>query len=481
MDALKYHGNIYGEDMDLKVYRLAGQMLNDVLNMSNILEDYSRTRFMEGFYTPADIERTFKFICERYGVHPIKLDIEYKPVTVVLEERTDDTNDKSRNRYNFNFFHVTEIATGVSELLLACIDPSNNINCVLYNLDGKLTYLRDNTADTLSAIFEDNGSMNAPGVLCKPLATLEALNETQKAYYKSRFATDFLLDKIGSKYIVVGHETMKEILVEQNSSITISDLATTLVELFTIEDRVVCAKLSDLDFSITGVYSVTFSEFNPEVDTAIVLCDDTKVNTITPITGSIPKCISTEVMKESFVIQEASVLFKEGASARKAKRLGRDIKKGTKRGLAKVLGLPATALKAILGLKGQAETVLTEVRHTREKHIRKQLSEDRYILVFGKFITTVIGLIVAGTLISSAGLTWVAGITVGLIVKFLADYNDERTRAVGVRLIHDQLELVEMQIQHADADGNKKAVYSLKIYEQSLKARLARNKLHNLI
>jgi hypothetical protein len=38
-----------------------------------------------------------------------------------------------------------------------------------------------------------------------------------------------------------------------------------------------------------------------------------------------------------------------------------------------------------------------------------------------------------------------------------------------------------MQIQHADANGDKKAVYSLKIYEQSLKARLARNKLRNLI
>ena len=127
------------------------------------------------------------------------------------------------------------------------------------------------------------------------------------------------------------------------------------------------------------------------------------------------------------------------------------------------------------------ETVLTEIRHTREKHIRKQLSEDRYILVFGKFLTSILGFIVAGTLVSTAGLTWVAGITVGLIVKFLADYNDERTRSVGVRLIHDQLELVEMQIQHADANGDKKAVYSLKIYEQSLKARLARNKLRNLI
>ena len=114
-------------------------------------------------------------------------------------------------------------------------------------------------------------------------------------------------------------------------------------------------------------------------------------------------------------------------------------------------------------------------------HIRKQLSEDRYILIFGKFLTSVLGLIVAGTLVSTAGLTWVAGITVGLIVKFLADYNDERTRSVGVRLIHDQLELVEMQIQHADANGDKKAVYSLKIYEQSLKARLARHKLRSLI
>ena len=78
-------------------------------------------------------------------------------------------------------------------------------------------------------------------------------------------------------------------------------------------------------------------------------------------------------------------------------------------------------------------------------------------------------------------LTWIAGITAGLIVKFLADYNDDRTRGVGLRLIRDQLELVEMQIQHADANGDKKAVYSLKIYEQSLKARLARNKIRNLI
>ena len=90
-------------------------------------------------------------------------------------------------------------------------------------------------------------------------------------------------------------------------------------------------------------------------------------------------------------------------------------------------------------------------------------------------------LVVAGTLVSTAGLTWIAGITAGLIVKFLADYNDDRTRGVGLRLIHNQLELVEMQIQHADANGDKKAVYSLKIYEQRLKARLARNKIRNLI
>ena len=161
--------------------------------------------------------------------------------------------------------------------------------------------------------------------------------------------------------------------------------------------------------------------------------------------------------------------------------MGRDIKKGAKRGLGKVLGLPASALKVIFGLKGQVETVLTELRHTRDKHIRKQLSEDRNILIFGKILTTVLGLVVAGTLVSTAGLTWIAGITAGLIVKFLADYNDDRTRGVGLRLIRDQLELVEMQIQHADANGDKKAVYSLKIYEQSLKARLARNKLRNLI
>ena len=481
MDALKYHGHIYGEDMDLKLYRLAGQMLNDVLNLSNILETDSKTRFMEGFFTPADIEKTNKFIIDIYGVHPINMTIEYKPITVVLSEDNDDSDEKTKARYNFNFFHVTQVATGVSDLLLACIDPTNSLNCVVYNLDGKLTYLRDTTADTLSVIFDTYFSRNVPGVLFKPTAVLEALPQSQKDYFKSRFATDFLLDKIGSNYIVVGHDTMKEILVEENSSVTIADLATTLVELFTVEDRVVCAKLSDLDYSITGIYSVAFSEFNPDKDTAIVLCDNTKVHAITPITGSIPKCISTELIKESFVIHEASVLFKEGANARKAKRLGRDIKKGAKRSLAKVLGLPATAFKAVLGLKGQVETVITELRHTREKHIRKQLSEDRYILVFGKFLTTVLGFIVAGTLVSSAGLTWAAGLTVGLIVKFLADYNDERTRAVGVRLIHNQLELVEMQMQHADANGDKNAVYSLKIYEQNLKARLARNKLHNLI
>ena len=482
MDALKYHGHIYGEDMSLKIYRQAGQMLNDVLNLSNILETYAKTRFMEGFFTPADIEKTYKFLSDAYGKMPVDLDIQYKPITVVLSEDNDDSDEKTKARYNFNFFYVTDKRDGISDLLLACIDHTNNLNCVLYNLDGKLTYLRDTAADCLATIFEDMFKFNTPGVLFKSPEVVDRLPEAQKEYFKSRFATNFLLDKIDSKYIVVGYEDMKDILLEEESSITIKDeLNSTLVELFTVEDRVVCAKLSELDFSIAGIYMVGFADFNPEVDTAIVLCDDNKVNSITPIGGSIPNCISTNMMKESFAIHETSVLFKEGHTARKAKKMGRDIKKGAKRGLAKVLGLPATALKAIFGIKSQAETVLTELRHTRERHIRKQLSEDRYILVFGKFMTTVLGLVVAGTLVSTAGLTWVAGLTVGLITKFLADYNDERTRAVGVRLIHDQLELVEMQIQHADANGDRKAVYSLKIYEQSLKARLARNKLSNLI
>lgn len=482
MDALKYHGHIYGEDMDLKTYRQAGQMLNDVLNLSNILESDSKTRFMEGFFTPADIEKTIKFICVTFNKQPVDLDIQYKPISVVLSEDNDDSNDKSKARYNFNFFHVTDKKDGVSDMLLACLDATKNLNCVLYNLDGKLTYLRDTTADSLAVIFDNYSSVETQGVLFKSPATVETLTDARKEYYKSRFAADFLLDKIGSNYIVVGHDDMKDILTEEGSSININgDLTSTLVELFTVEDRIVCAKLSDLDFSITGIYMVSFSEFNPEVDTAIVLCDDTKVHSLTPISGNIPECISTNIMKESFTIHETSILFKEGATSRKAKRMGRDIKKGAKRGLGKVLGLPATALKMIFGLKSQVETVLTELRHTRERHVRKQLSEDRYILVFGKFLTSVLGLIVAGTLVSTAGLTWIAGITVGLIVKFLADYNDEKTRSVGVRLIHDQLELVEMQIQHADANGDRKAVYSLKIYEQSLKARLARNRIKNLI
>lgn len=483
MDALKYNGQIYGEDMDLKMYRQAGQMLNDVLNLSNILETHSKTSFMEGFFSPVETEKTIMFICNAFNKQPVDLDIQYKPISVVLSEDNDDSNEKTKARYNFNFFHITDKATGISDLLLACLDATKNMNCILYNLDGKLTYLRDTTADSLAAIFNDHFSfLNIPGVLFKSPDKVEALSDTQKEYYKSRFATDFLLDKIGSQYIVVGHDDMKDILSEEGSSINIAeDLVSTLVELFTVEDRVVCAKLSDLDFSITGIYTVGFSEFNPEVDTAIVIFDDTRVNSVTPISGSIPKCISTEMMKESFTIHETSILFKEGATARRAKRMGRDIKKGAKRGLGKVLGLPASALKVIFGLKGQVETVLTELRHTRDKHIRKQLSEDRYILIFGKFLTTVLGLVVAGTLVSTAGLTWIAGITAGLIVKFLADYNDDRTRGVGLRLIRDQLELVEMQIQHADANGDKKAVYSLKIYEQSLKARLVRNKIRNLI
>lgn len=481
MDALKYHGNIYGEDMDLKLYRHAGQMLNDVLNLSNVLETDSKTSFMEGFYSPADIDKTFKFICETLVKKPVDLDIQYKPISVVLSEDI-DMAEKVKTRYNFNFFHVTDKTTGVSDLLLACLDATKSVNCIVYNLDGKLTYLRDTLADSLSSIFDDGVSTNVPGVLCKTPAAIEALPDSQKEYYKGRFAADFLMDKIGKDYIVVSYENMKEILIEEKSPLSLSgELSSTLVELFTVDDRVVCAKLSDLDFSIKGVYSVSFGEFNPEVDTAIVLCDDNKVDSLTPITGNIPKCISTDIIKESFTIHENATLFREGATARKAKRMGRDIKKGAKRGLAKILGLPATALKAVLGLKGQVETVITEIRHTREKHIRKQLSEDRYILVFGKFLTSVLGLIVAGTLISSAGLTWAAGVTAGLITKFLADYNDERTRGVAVRLIHDQLELVEMQIQHADANGDKKAVYSLKIYEQSLKARLARNKIRNLV
>lgn len=482
MESVKYRGSIYGEDMSLKIYRQAGQMLNDVLNLSNILETYSKTRFMEGFFAPAEIEKTFKFISYAYGKMPVDLDIDYKPITVVLSEDNDDSDEKTKARYNFNFFYVTDKKTSISEMLLACVDHNNDFNCVLYNLDGKLTYLRDTAADCLAAIFDDHFGVNKPGVLFKAPEVVDALPEAQKEYFKGRFATNFLLDKIGCAYIVVGYEDMKEILAEEGSAVSIKDeLTTTLVELFTVEDRVVCAKLSDVDFSISGIYTVGFAEFNPDVDTAVVLCDDNKVNSITPISGSIPNCITTNMMKESFAIHETSILFKEGHTARKAKKLGRDIKKGTKRGLAKVLGLPATALKAIFGIKGQAETVLTELRHTRERHVRKQLSEDRYILIFGKFMTTILGFVTAGVLVSTAGLTWAAGLTVGLIVKFLADYNDERTRAVGVRLIHDQLELVEMQIQHADANGDRKAVYSLKIYEQSLKARLARNKLSNLI
>ena len=55
MDVLKYHGNIYGEDMSLKVYRQVGQMLNDILGLSNILDPSSRMSFIEGFMTPLDM------------------------------------------------------------------------------------------------------------------------------------------------------------------------------------------------------------------------------------------------------------------------------------------------------------------------------------------------------------------------------------------------------------------------------------------
>ena len=482
MDVLKYHGNIYGEDMSLKIYRHVGQMLNDILGLSNILDPSSRMSFIEGFMTPVDMEGVHRLIGMCYRKLPIEMNIEFKPVSVVLTDDNDDGDDSKKSRYNFNFFYVTDLKEGISDLLLACKDPANEDNFVLYDLDGKLTFLKDGTSSALGEIFAEHFDIPTPGVLFKDHAVIAKMSEERQTYFKSRFATNFILDRIDKSYIVMKYSDMQDILIEEESPISLNtELKSTLVEVFTSDDRVVCAKLSDLDFSITGVYTVAFADFNPEVDTAIVLCDDMKVNGITPISGNIPKCISTEVMKECFTMDRVEVLFKEGAKARKAKRIGRDIKKGTKRTLAKVLGLPATALKAVLGLKGQVETVLTEIRHTREKHIRKQLSEDRYILVFGKFLTSVLGLIVAGTLVSTAGLTWVAGITVGLIVKFLADYNDERTRSVGVRLIHDQLELVEMQIQHADANGDKKAVYSLKIYEQSLKARLARNKLRNLI